>query len=152
MASSARQAGPARTTSSGLIWLKRVKNPVELHATAERVISRTPCACRSVALPSLIVFHDNDGLVTTLSVPELRLSHHNRAPFAAAEVRVAHPGWAEWVPHRQVHLRGLGGSPKRLAIDDLDRLRAQVEILKQPCAHCTLNSGHGTLRLAVPDR
>ena len=84
MASSARQAGPARTTSSGLIWLKRVKNPVELHATAERVISRTPCACRSVALPSLIVFHDNDGLVTTLSVPSsvyrTTIGRHLRRP------------------------------------------------------------------------
>jgi hypothetical protein len=64
MASSARQAGPARTTSFGSIWMKRVKHPVELHATAERVIGRMPCACRSVALPSLIVFHDNDGLLT----------------------------------------------------------------------------------------
>jgi hypothetical protein len=51
MALSARQAGPARTTSSRSIRIKRVKNPVELHATAERVMSRMPCACRSVALP-----------------------------------------------------------------------------------------------------
>jgi hypothetical protein len=44
--------------------MKRVKHPVELHATAEWVIGRMPCACRSVALPWLIVFHDNDGLLT----------------------------------------------------------------------------------------
>jgi hypothetical protein len=86
---------------------------------------------------SLIVFHDKrrsiGNVERTKSVYRITIGRHWRRPRSGA-----HPGWAEWVPHRQVHLRGLGGSPKRVAIDDLDRLRAEIEILKQPCVHLHL--------------